>query len=102
MYDISEERTHLGVVTYSTNASLVVGFNDFQGVHRNAANLKREIDYIELQPGIANLDKGLRLANAELFEFSKGSRNVKKVWIIYGNVYTYTSINILGNTGSTQ
>jgi hypothetical protein len=81
-YDVSEQGTHVGLISYSTNVSLDIGFNSFTGINRNAVNLKRVIDKLPLMGGKTFIDKALKLANEELFEESKGMRKkYKKVSI---------------------
>lgn len=79
MYEISQEKTHIGIITYSSDASLALGFNDFQGLDKHSVNVKRVIDSTEIKPGQSNLRGALEIADDGLFKSSSGGRVAKKV-----------------------
>lgn len=82
-FDISEEGTHVAVVEYSTSASVVLKFDHFKGVYLNAVNLKRKARKIPHKRGFTHIDRGLHMANTEVFTVKDGMRpNVTKIVLV--------------------
>lgn len=79
-FDISEKGTHVAIVEYSSKASVQLRFDEYSGAMLNAANLKRKVKKIPHFRGLTYIDKGLELANTEVFSVKGGMRpNVTKV-----------------------
>ncbi|EDO40880.1 predicted protein [Nematostella vectensis] len=77
-YSVSEEATHVGVITYSTEATLDIAFDKYSGVEMNSVNLKKDIDIIPQKNNLTFMDKALELANSVLFTEARGMRPNKK------------------------
>lgn len=79
-FDVSESGTHVGLVVYSTEASVQLRFNEFAGAQLNAVNVKRKIQKLPHTRGYTYIDKALDLADMEIFSEKGGMRaNVSKV-----------------------
>lgn len=79
-FDISEKGTHIAIVEYSSTTSVQLRFDEYSGAMLNAANLRRKVKKIPHSRGLTYIDKGLQLANTEVFSAKGGMRpNVTRV-----------------------
>ncbi|XP_048583231.1 uncharacterized protein LOC5507629 isoform X2 [Nematostella vectensis] len=82
-YDVSEKGTHIGIVMYSTDASVKMHFNKYSGAEMNNVNIKRDIDELRLERGLTFIDKALKISAEKLFTEKNGMRlNRKKVALV--------------------
>lgn len=63
---------------YSNDASVLLHFNKYKGADLNNVNVKREIDNLRLERGLTFIDKGVILAEKEMFIEAKGMRPKRK------------------------
>lgn len=74
--DVSNSATRVAAIAYSTDAEVVMRFNDYQGTDE----VNRGFDAMTYQRGYTYTDKALQLADSDLFQTSNGMRlSVPKV-----------------------
>ena len=79
-FNVGPDKTHIAVVAYSTTAVVEIKFNTLQGSEITAAGYNAKIDRIGFQRGLTFIDKGLILAETDIFTEAGGMRrNVPKV-----------------------
>ncbi|XP_032237299.1 collagen alpha-1(XII) chain [Nematostella vectensis] len=74
MCDISDQGTHVGIITFSTDPVIDIAFDKYKGVEMNAVNIKRDIDELRRKKGYTFIDKALTLADKSLFTQEAGMR----------------------------
>ncbi|XP_032237248.1 collagen alpha-1(XII) chain [Nematostella vectensis] len=74
MGDISDQGTHVGIITFSTDPVIDIPFDKYKGVKMNAVNIKRDIDELRRKKGYTFIDKALTLADKSLFTQEAGMR----------------------------
>ena len=65
-FEIARNETHVGLIVYSSNASLVLGFDD----HYDKPSIVQAIDNVQYPKGGKNAGAGLLMAGTELFKAS--------------------------------
>jgi uncharacterized protein YegL len=70
VFDISVNGTRAAVVTFSYHAKHSIKLNDYT----NLKNFNEAVDRIPLMGSTTRIDKGLRLAQKEMFELENGGR----------------------------
>ena len=79
-FNVSEDGTHVGIIEYSTNATLAIKFNDLTGEELTPENIYKKVDEMKQSKQLTYIDRALQLANDELFQVRNGMREeVKKV-----------------------
>ena len=73
-FDIQENGTHVGVIYYSTTASVQFDFNKFKNDELNRENIVKEINKISVTEGQTRIDLALKLAKERLFSAQGGMR----------------------------
>lgn len=74
---IGPEETHVGLIEYSTTASLQLPFNELY----DSDSIKRRVDRVEHKRGLTRIDLALRVASEQLFTTQGGMRsNARKVY----------------------
>ncbi|XP_048581312.1 uncharacterized protein LOC5512067 isoform X7 [Nematostella vectensis] len=82
-FDISENRTRLGIIVYSSDAKVIMKFNTLKGKDLSLQGVSSLIKQIEWQRGLTFIDKALMLADKELFTAAAGMRaDSKKVLVL--------------------
>lgn len=82
---------------YSNDASVLLHFNKYKGADLNNVNVKREIDNLRLERGLTFIDKGVILAEKEMFTEANGMRpKRKKVRQSFWSLYEKHLFSILG------
>jgi len=74
-FDISESKTHVAVMSYSTKTDIATTFEKYSGEELNAENIKRDIDGLTLTRGKQNLNTALKAVNEQLFTADAGMRS---------------------------
>jgi hypothetical protein len=77
-FDVSEEGTHLAVLSFSTKPDIEMKFNTYNGTELKRANIKRDIERLRLQSGLSFIDKALLAADKEIFTVEAGMRQDKR------------------------
>ena len=79
-FAIGAASTHIAIVAYSTNAQVVLRFNDLRGSQITNDAVNKKIDSMPHQRGFTFIDKALRAAERGLFTEAGGMRkHVPKV-----------------------
>lgn len=82
-FNIGRLKSHVGLITYSTDAQLVMDFKTFEGDRLTPENVKDFIEKVVPTGGDRYIDKALKLANERLFTAEAGMRvnksDMKKV-----------------------
>ena len=74
--DVSPSATHIAAIAYSNRPEVVMRFNGIQSTNQ----VNQLIDGMRFQRGFTYTDKGLLLADSDLYQSSNGMRsNVQKV-----------------------
>ena len=73
-FNVGPEKTHIGVVAYSTGAKVEFKFDSLKGSAVTETGYYGLIDRIRFQRGFTFIDKALILANREIFTTSSGMR----------------------------
>ena len=79
-FDIGHDAAQVAIVVYSTNAEVVLRFNDLEGLQLTSDAVIRKVNDLPHQRGFTFINKALRLAETEVFTEANGMRrNVPKV-----------------------
>lgn len=82
-FNIGRLKSHVGLITYSTDAQLVMDFKTFEGDRLTPENVKDFIEKVVPTGSDRYIDKALKLANERLFTAEAGMRvnksDIKKV-----------------------
>lgn len=85
-FNIGRLKSHVGLITYSTDAQLVMDFKTFEGDRLTPENVKDFIEKVAPTGGDRYIDKALKLANERLFTAEAGMRvnksDIKKIMIL--------------------
>ena len=73
-FNVGPNKTHIAVVAYSTGAKVEFQFNKLKGSDVTVQGYERLIDRIRFQRGLTFIDKGLLLADMEIFTTASGMR----------------------------
>ncbi|EDO40687.1 predicted protein, partial [Nematostella vectensis] len=76
-FDISVSATHVGLVLFSTTASVKITLNEFYDI----VKLTSAINLITIQGGFTNTGKGLQAVKSDLFDATT-RKNVPRVLIV--------------------
>ena len=83
-FNVGSRRSHVGIITYGTDAELALDFNTFQGDDLSSENVQSLIENLVPRGGDRFIDKALTLSNEQLFTVEAGMRvNNTKVRCIY-------------------
>lgn len=87
--DVSPSGAHVGIITYGSNATILIPFNKLEGSQLNKDEVKRLVDTAKPIAGSPRIDKALQLADTKLFTTESGARpGVTKV-IICANFHLF-------------
>nr|XP_058971731.1 uncharacterized protein LOC131798056 isoform X6 [Pocillopora verrucosa] len=82
-FNVGPDGTHVAVIAYSNNAKLEIAFDSVSGAQITAKEYGKRIDKIAFQRGFTYIDKGLKMADEQVFVTSAGMRpNVPQVAIV--------------------
>lgn len=82
-FEIGEDLTHVALIEYSTEASVQLNFNDLTGRKLDRYNVDMRVRNLPHRRGATYIDRALRLADKDVFNYTAGMRNfVKKVRLI--------------------
>ena len=73
-FNVGPKGSHVGIITYGTEAELAMDFNTFQGDSLSPKNVQDLIENLVPQGGVRFIDKALTLANERLFTAEAGMR----------------------------
>lgn len=81
-FNVSREGTHVGIIKYSSNATTVIGFDQFENPDFDYESLNKTLQKALDRPsgGTTRIDLALEKADKELFsEIGKYRRYIPKV-----------------------
>ncbi|XP_022779349.1 collagen alpha-6(VI) chain-like isoform X2 [Stylophora pistillata] len=85
-FNVGRLKSHVGLITYGTEAQLVMDFKTFEGDLLTPKNVKDYIQKVVPTGGGRHIDKALKLANERLFTAEAGMRvnknDIKKIMIL--------------------
>ena len=73
-FEIGPDKTHVGVISYSDNATIAFDFNEFKGNELTKKNVIDKVNTITSTEGKTRIDLALKLANSDLFSKKGGMR----------------------------
>lgn len=73
-FNVGPKRSHVGIITYGTEAELALDFNTFQGDNLSSEDVQGLIANLVPRGGDRFIDKALSLANEQLFTVEAGMR----------------------------
>lgn len=73
-FNVGPKRSHVGIITYGTEAELALDFKTFQGDDLSSEDVQGLIENLVPQGGDRFIDKALSLANEQLFTVEAGMR----------------------------
>ena len=73
-FNVGPDGTHVAVIAYSNNAKLEIAFDSVSGAQITAKEYGKRIDKIAFQRGFTYIDKGLKMADEQVFVTSAGMR----------------------------
>ena len=80
-FNVGPDGTHVAVIAYSNDAKLEIAFDSVSGAQITAEEYGKRIDKIAFQRGFTYIDKGLKMADEQVFVTSAGMRpNVPQVF----------------------
>ena len=80
-FNVGPDGTHVAVIAYSNDAKLEIAFDSVSGAQITAKEYGKRIDKIAFQRGFTYIDKGLKMADEQVFVTSAGMRpNVPQVF----------------------
>lgn len=83
-FDVSQTGTHVGYITYSSNANVDFGFNALSGSGYTAKGVNKLIDGVKhKRGGDRYVNSGLEIAERQLFTTRFGARQTARQ-VIYG------------------
>ena len=86
-FNVAPKRSHVGIITYGTEAELALDFRTFQSDDLSSESVQGLIENLVPQGGDRFIDKALSLANDQLFTVEAGMRvnnnDTTKVKCIY-------------------
>ena len=77
--DISENGTHVGVITFAANPQVNVKLNSYKGAHMNTFKIQRDIEKLEVLGDETHIDRALAEANRMFTEAAGMRKDVPKV-----------------------
>ena len=94
-FNVGPKRSHVGIITYSSEAELALDFNTFQSDNLSSENVQGLIENLVPQGGDRFIDKALSLANERLFTEEAGMRvnsdtiKVISIYVLMFSVFAY-------------
>lgn len=73
-FNVGPKKSHVGIITYGSDADLALDFNTFQGDNLSSRKVQDIIENLVPQGGNRFIDKALSLANERLFTAEAGMR----------------------------
>ena len=78
-YDVSPTVGHIALVTFSTDAMVVLKFNSLTGNLLNGEEVNRRVSLLQCEAGSRRIDKALDLVAKEVLTLQNGMRDVSRV-----------------------
>ena len=80
--NVSFSGGRIALITFSTDAKVVLKFNTLSGSFLNSAEVNRLVGSLQCQQGYRRIDKALDLADKEVLTPAGGVRDVSKVFYL--------------------
>ena len=81
-FNVSSSGGRIALITFSTDAKVVLKFNTLSGSFLNSAEINRLVGSLQCQQGYRRIDKALDLADKEVLTPAGGVRDVSKVFYL--------------------
>lgn len=80
-FNVSSKGSHIAILLYATKTKIEVAFDSFQGSEWNAKNIKDKLDAVDYNDwkGLTYIDRGIKKASDELFQYNRGLRRDKDI-----------------------
>lgn len=78
-FDVSQTVGRIALVPFSTDAEVVLKFNNLTGSLLNSEEVNRRVGLLQCKGGLREIDKALELVNNEVLTPQDGMRNVSRV-----------------------
>ena len=85
LFDVSQSGTHVGLISYSSDAKVALKLNTLSGSLLSRAELTRQVGRLRWEGGLRRIDLALELANKEILNHAAGMRNVPRVREFFRN-----------------
>ena len=81
-YNVSPSGGRIALISFSSNATLVLKFNSLTGSLLNGDEVNRRVGLLQCQGGSRRIDKALELVGKEVLTSAGGMRNISRVTIL--------------------
>ena len=78
-FNVSPSVGRIALISFSTDANVVLKFNTLTGSLLNAAEVNKRVGSLQCQGGFRRIDKALDLADKEVLTSAGGMRDVSRV-----------------------
>ena len=78
-FNVSPSGTRIALVTFNSDAKVVLKFNTLSGSLLNSTEVNRLVSSLQCQGGLRRIDKGLELADKEVLTTAGGMRDISRV-----------------------
>ena len=78
-FNVSPSGGRIALVTFNSDAKVVLKFNTLSGSLLNSTEVNRLVSSLQCQGGLRRIDKGLELADKEVLTTAGGMRDISRV-----------------------
>ena len=78
-FDVSPSGGRIALVTFNSDAKVVLKFNTLSGSLLNSTEVNRLVSSLQCQGGLRRIDKALELADKEILTTAAGMRDISRV-----------------------
>ena len=78
-FNVSPSGGRIALVTFNSDAKVVLKFNTLSGRLLNSTEVNRLVSSLHCQGGLRRIDKGLELADKEVLTTAGGMRDISRV-----------------------
>ena len=78
-FDVSPSGGRIALVTFNSDAKVVLKFNTLSGSLLNSTEVNRRVSSLQCQGGLRRIDKALELADKEVLTTAGGMRDISRV-----------------------
>lgn len=78
-FNVSSSGGRIALVTFSTDAQVVLKFNNLTGNLLNGDEVNRRVGLLQCSGGFRRIDKALDIVDKEIFASSGGVRDISRV-----------------------
>ena len=80
-FNVSPSVGRIALITFSTDANLILKFNTLTGSLLNSAEVNRRVGLLECKDGFRRIDKAINLADKEVLTSAGGMKDISRVTI---------------------